>query len=108
MGKAAREQGRERRRHEVEERRTEFIVEAGDLEGVEYAVDEASAMPLGRMMMAETPLARLHAIPKVREWIDGMQAAAVAELRAVNVPWAVIGRALGVTGQAAAKRYGQA
>ncbi len=95
MAKAGRNLGRERRRIEVDRER---------LERAEAAA--AADSPLVRLGNAPTPLARLQAISKVRDWLDELQAEDVVELRGLGVSWSRIGRSLGVTGQAVSKRYG--
>jgi hypothetical protein len=95
MGKAARNLGREQRRLDVETARLDRAADA-------LAADD----PLERMRNAPTRLARLHAITGVRLFLDEVQAGLVEDARAEGVPWAVLGRAMGVTGQAASKRYG--
>jgi predicted transcriptional regulator len=62
--------------------------------------------PVVRYLNAPTPLARLHAARRLREMLAQQEAADVAALRSVNVSWAEIARGLGVTRQAATKRYG--
>jgi hypothetical protein len=94
-GKAAsRDHERQRRRNEIDRRRVE-----------EAEARAESDSPLVRLANAPTPIARLHAIRRVRVWLDELEAGQVEELRAVGVSWARMGRELGVTGQAVSKRY---
>lgn len=54
---------------------------------------------------APTPLSALVSIARERDRLAELEVAHVAALRSVGTPWAVIGRALGITGQAASRRY---
>lgn len=98
MGKSARERGREERRRQQPDRRT----------GIDRRQEPPEDHPLHRLVNAPTALARLHALREVRGWLDELERGSVRELRAVGVPWATLGSALGVTGQAVSKRYGGA
>lgn len=51
------------------------------------------------------PLGTLVAIARERDRLAELEAASVLQLRSVGVPWSVIGRSLGITGQAVSKRY---
>lgn len=95
MGKAARNAQRLARRADVEATRAREAAERADADH-----------PLTRLVNAPTPLARLHSVRDVREWLDELEHETVRELRQVAVPWVAIGKALGITGQAVAKRYG--
>jgi hypothetical protein len=66
-----------------------------------------TSMRTGAPMAEGTPLETLEAIAAERTRLAAVERECVEQLRAVGVPWAVIGRALGVTGQAAARRLGQ-
>lgn len=48
----------------------------------------------------------LRAASRLRELVDDLERQAVDEMRAVGVSWAAIGAALGITRQAAEKRWG--
>lgn len=65
-----------------------------------------SDSPWVRFVQAPTPLARISAgVALVRE-VEGQIAADVRTLRSVGVSWAELGRALGVAGQSASRRFG--
>lgn len=51
------------------------------------------------------PLAQLGLIVDRRVELDRVELGLVEQLRAVGVPWSVIGRGLGITGQAASMRF---
>lgn len=51
------------------------------------------------------PLTALGLLATRRRELDEVEARLVEQLRAVGVTWAVIGRALGVSGQAVSMRY---
>lgn len=97
VGKAARRAARAARRAEAEAQPAQ-----GD--AAELLADAAG--PMVGVLDAPTALSRLTAAAAVRSWLDDVEAGAVADLRAVGVPWATIGRALGVSGQAVSKRFG--
>ncbi len=86
MSKAARLAGRERRRAAA-------------------SMDEARDRGLLTDGPGLPPLAMLVAIAGERTRLAELELQAVRLLRQGGSPWAVIGRALGITGQAAAKRY---
>jgi hypothetical protein len=95
MSKAARNLGREQRRTVIQEKRLADAAAAAEADS-----------PLNRLFNAPTPLARLHALGPVREALMQLEASSVQELRANQVAWSKIGAALGITGQAVQKRYG--
>ena len=77
-----------------------------ELERAARRQEESRAAGLLDETAVGRPLAMLTAIAAERDRLAQLEVQAVAELRAVETPWAVIGRVLGITGQAASKRYG--